>query len=49
MKNLNENIDLIRNEIDYKGVSVVIAQRPCVQLSKEKKDNIKHLLEIAIN
>ena len=48
-KNLEENIDLIRNEINYDGVSVIISQRPCVQLSKEKKDNIKHLLEIAIN
>ncbi len=48
-KNLDENIDLIRNEINYKGVSVIISQRPCVQLSKEKKDNIKHLLEIALN
>ncbi|MDP3313735.1 thiamine pyrophosphate-dependent enzyme [Lutibacter sp.] len=48
-KNLEENIELIRNEINYDGVSVIISQRPCVQLSKEKKDNIKHLLEIAIN
>ncbi len=48
-KNLDENIDLIRNEINYNGVSVIISQRPCVQLSKEKKDNIKHLLEIALN
>jgi len=48
-KNLDENIDLIRDEINYDGVSVIISQRPCVQLSKEKKDNIKHLLEIAIN
>ena len=48
-KNLEENIDLIRNEINHSGVSVIISQRPCVQLSKEKKDNIKHLLEIAIN
>jgi indolepyruvate ferredoxin oxidoreductase alpha subunit len=40
-KNLEENVNIIRNEINYKGVSVVIAQRPCVQLSKEKKDALK--------
>ncbi|WP_372746170.1 thiamine pyrophosphate-dependent enzyme [Lutibacter sp.] len=40
-KNLEENINLIRDEINYKGVSVIISQRPCVQLSKEKKDKLK--------
>jgi len=48
-KNLNENIDLIRNEIDYKGVSVVIAQRPCVQLSKEQKDRLNELKKVSLN
>jgi len=48
-KNLNENIDIIREELNYEGVSVIISQRPCVQLSKEKKDNVKHLQEISIN
>jgi len=42
-KNLEKNIDLIRNEINYQGVSVVVAQRPCVQLPKEKKDKLKEL------
>lgn len=48
-KNLNENIDLIRNEINYKGVSVVIAQRPCVQLSKEQKDRLNELKTVSLN
>ena len=48
-KNLNENIDLIRNEINYKGVSVVIAQRPCVQLSKEQKDRLNGLKTASLN
>jgi indolepyruvate ferredoxin oxidoreductase alpha subunit len=42
-KNLEENVNIIRDEINYKGISVVIAQRPCVQLSKEKKDKLKEL------
>lgn len=48
-KNLEKNIDLIRNEINYKGVSVVIAQRPCVQLPKEKKDKLKKLEKVSLN
>jgi len=48
-KNLEKNIDLIRNEINYKGVSVVIAQRPCVQLPKEKKDKLKKLKKVSLN
>ncbi|SNR52848.1 indolepyruvate ferredoxin oxidoreductase alpha subunit [Lutibacter agarilyticus] len=42
-KNLAKNIDVIREEINYPGVSVVIAQRPCVQLPKERKDALKEL------
>ena len=48
-KNLDKNIDLIRNEIKHQGVSVVIAQRPCVQLSKERKDELKELQKTSIN
>ncbi len=48
-KNLDENIDIIRQEINYKGISVVIAQRPCVQLPKEKKDQLKKLQQVSIN
>lgn len=48
-KNLEENINLIRDEINYKGVSVIISQRPCVQLPKEKKDQLKELTKTTIN
>ncbi|UMB60567.1 thiamine pyrophosphate-dependent enzyme [Lutibacter sp. A80] len=48
-KNLDQNIDLIREEINYNGVSVVIAQRPCVQLPKAKKDQLKKLKQVSIN
>ena len=48
-KNLDENIDLIRNEINYKGVSVIISQRPCVQLPKERKDKLKELKKVTLN
>jgi len=48
-KNLQTNIDLIRDEINYKGVSVVIAQRPCVQLPKEKKDKLRKLNRASLN
>jgi indolepyruvate ferredoxin oxidoreductase alpha subunit len=48
-KNLQENIDIIRDEINYKGVSVIIAQRPCVQLPKEKKDKLKEYTNVSIN
>ncbi|WP_298370788.1 thiamine pyrophosphate-dependent enzyme [uncultured Lutibacter sp.] len=48
-KNLDKNIDIIRNEINYNGVSVVIAQRPCVQLPKEKKDKLKELQKTFLN
>lgn len=48
-KNLQENIDLIRDEINYEGVSVIISQRPCVQLPKEKKDKLNELKKATIN
>ena len=48
-KNLAKNIDLIRNEIKHQGVSVVIAQRPCVQLSKKRKDQLKELQKTSLN
>ena len=48
-KNLTENVNIIRDEINYKGVSVVISQRPCVQLSKERKDQLKELKKTALN
>lgn len=48
-KNLKKNIDLIRKEIDHPGVSVIIAQRPCVQLPKEKKDRLKKIKNVSLN
>lgn len=48
-KNLEKNIDIIRNEINYDGVSVIIAQRPCVQLPKEMKDKLKAAKKAVLN
>jgi indolepyruvate ferredoxin oxidoreductase alpha subunit len=48
-RNLQKNIDLIRDELNFEGVSVVIAQRPCVQLSKEKKDKLKEIKKVSLN
>lgn len=31
-KNLQENIAVIEHEIEHRGVSVIIAQRPCIQI-----------------
>ena len=47
-KNLEENTNIIRNEINYNGLSVVIAQRPCVQIPKEMKEQIKKI-NLALN
>jgi len=40
-KNHDENVKILRKEIQYKGVSVIISQRPCVRLSRDKKEEIK--------
>jgi indolepyruvate ferredoxin oxidoreductase alpha subunit len=34
----NKNVDMIKKELDYQGVSMIIAQRPCVTMSNEKKE-----------
>ena len=36
-KNFQSNLDTIRDEVNYQGVSVIISHRPCVQIPKEKK------------
>jgi len=36
-KHTEENAEIIRREMEYKGVSVIIALRDCVQTLKEKK------------
>ena len=40
-KNHDENVALLRNELKYKGVSVIIAERACVRLSRDQKEEIK--------
>ena len=48
-KNSADNVNIIRDEINYDGVSVIIAQRPCVQLPKEKKDLLKKIKTVSLN
>jgi indolepyruvate ferredoxin oxidoreductase alpha subunit len=40
-KNHKDNVKFIRDEVNYKGVSVIISERPCVQLSRDQKVEIK--------
>ncbi len=40
-KNHNEIVEVLRKELNYKGVSIIIAQRACVRLSRDKKEEIK--------
>lgn len=44
-KNHDENVAIIRKELNYKGVSVIIPQRTCVRLPSKKKKEIKQILE----
>ena len=36
-KNKDENIAVIRGEIEYKGLSVIISRRECIQTLRRKK------------
>lgn len=36
-KNKEENVSVIRGEIDYKGVSVIVSRRECIQTLRRKK------------
>jgi indolepyruvate ferredoxin oxidoreductase alpha subunit len=36
-KNLEANVEVIIEELDYKGLSVVIAARECVQQARKKR------------
>ena len=36
-KNLDHNMAIIREELEYEGVSVIIAQRECIHIRKSKK------------
>jgi indolepyruvate ferredoxin oxidoreductase alpha subunit len=40
-KNHAFNVTILRDEIQYKGISVIISERPCVRLSRDKKEEIK--------
>jgi indolepyruvate ferredoxin oxidoreductase alpha subunit len=37
--NLEKNISVLKEEITYEGVSVVIAQRECIETASRKKRN----------
>ena len=34
----DKNVEIIKKEIDYQGVSLIISQRPCVTMSNDKKE-----------
>jgi indolepyruvate ferredoxin oxidoreductase alpha subunit len=36
-KHTRENAEIIRREMDYRGVSVIIALRDCIQTLKQRK------------
>jgi indolepyruvate ferredoxin oxidoreductase alpha subunit len=36
-KNLDENVKLLREEMEYRGISVVISLRECIETAKKKK------------
>ena len=42
-KNLEKNIDTIRTELNYNGVSVIVAQRACIQIPKEMKARVREI------
>ncbi len=42
-KNLKKNINTIRTEINHKGISVIIAQRACIQIPKEMKARVREI------
>lgn len=42
-KNHEKNVEIIKEEAFYKGVSVIISHRACIRLSSERKKQIKEL------
>jgi len=44
-KNHDSNVETIQTELDYEGVSVIISQRPCVQIPSDKKAQIRAFLK----
>jgi indolepyruvate ferredoxin oxidoreductase alpha subunit len=45
-KNHDKNVKALRKEVQYEGVSVIISQRPCVRLSRDKKEEIKQRIAL---
>lgn len=43
-KNHDVNVNIIREELKHKGVSVIISERPCVRLSRDQKEDIKQTI-----
>jgi len=39
----DKNVEIIKKELDYQGVSLIIAQRPCVTMSNDKKELARKL------
>jgi indolepyruvate ferredoxin oxidoreductase alpha subunit len=39
-KNHDENVRVIKEELSYNGVSVIIAQRECIQTASKKKKSV---------
>lgn len=42
-KNLDKNLEIIRKEVEHDGLSIIVAQRPCVQLPSERKKLLKQI------
>jgi len=42
-KNLEQNLEIIRKEVEHDGLSIIVAQRPCVQLPSERKKLLKQI------
>jgi len=40
-KNHDENVEILRKESNYQGVSVIISERPCIRLTRNQKEHIK--------
>jgi indolepyruvate ferredoxin oxidoreductase alpha subunit len=38
-KNMDENVKILREELEYKGVSVILSQRECIQTAARKHRN----------
>jgi len=48
-KNHARNVEVIAREINHRGLSVVVAQRPCIQIPKPKKSKSQEKQPAAAN